>query len=477
MLHYTSQTRRAQSEELELPNTNYRSAHHVAQHAGAPPPGILVDVDHARPTTDRPTKSIAVVEGDDDIKYIANKSQDDSSRSVDYYSGHSNINNSNDTGLDDVRENVKIDDSDESAGGSAHIQQYYNALTRRNSEPQALGKLRQRRLFFLFTIYCAPDAYINIVVTLFMMFVVYANMFVGGVFASRMDYVIAWTCVALMCLSSFLLMVTEPGVYVRLKNGEIDPLEDHTNLVYCRVCHLRRPPRTSHCYICNVCVLEHDHHCGILGCCVGVRNLRWFVLYCTTTSMALIVGVYWQGRTIYNILNAHSGEADGWTKPNVARQGVAGGASAFSRKQSHLVAGSTHAANEQVLLSDRNVFELCERTGACFELWRLLFSVLLFIIDISFGSILTMLSGLYITLAAQSMTRRMWNRSSSAPRSFVSLKSFFLCCPRDGRTVRAILRKVIKNMKRIFYPPPSMLNEQRRGANAALLGYSNSNNL
>ncbi|RNF00335.1 hypothetical protein TraAM80_07660 [Trypanosoma rangeli] len=100
-------------------------------------------------------------------------------------------------------------------------------------------------------------------------------------------------------ISAFLVTCTDPGVYPRLRRGEPDPLHDAQDLVLCRVCGVRRPPRTSHCYQCNVCVEEHDHHCVVIGGCVGRRSLRWFVLYLVTVSSATAMGIFWVCRSLF----------------------------------------------------------------------------------------------------------------------------------------------------------------------------------
>ncbi|KAG8339804.1 putative DHHC palmitoyltransferase [Trypanosoma vivax] len=114
--------------------------------------------------------------------------------------------------------------------------------------------------------------------------------------------------------SSLLLVSTDPGVYPRLRLDEEDPLRDYMELVYCRVCNLRRPPRAAHCYVCNVCVLDHDHHCGVLGGCVGRRSLRWFILYLMSAAAAALMAVVWLFRSLCELSNAaraaHGGGAE-----------------------------------------------------------------------------------------------------------------------------------------------------------------------
>jgi hypothetical protein len=75
--------------------------------------------------------------------------------------------------------------------------------------------------------------------------------------------------------------------------GMCDPYSHETGWNWCRVCNLRRPPRTSHCHTCGVCVLEHDHHCGVIGGCVGLRSLRYFTAYLLTTGGCALNTLTW----------------------------------------------------------------------------------------------------------------------------------------------------------------------------------------
>lgn len=75
--------------------------------------------------------------------------------------------------------------------------------------------------------------------------------------------------------------------------GKIDPYADMTNWTHCRVCNLRRPPRSAHCYTCGVCVLSNDHHCGVVGGDVSLRSLRWFTLYLQCVGIAALNTMTW----------------------------------------------------------------------------------------------------------------------------------------------------------------------------------------
>ena len=47
----------------------------------------------------------------------------------------------------------------------------------------------------------------------------------------------------------------------------------------CGTCNCVKPPRTHHCSICEACILGMDHHCPWMNNCVGLRNLKSFILF------------------------------------------------------------------------------------------------------------------------------------------------------------------------------------------------------
>lgn len=60
---------------------------------------------------------------------------------------------------------------------------------------------------------------------------------------------------------------------------------------YCVQCQTYRPERARHCALCGRCILRMDHHCQFLGTCIGIKNLKsfllfWFWLFLTTMAMS-----------------------------------------------------------------------------------------------------------------------------------------------------------------------------------------------
>ncbi|KPA85551.1 unspecified product [Leptomonas pyrrhocoris] len=116
----------------------------------------------------------------------------------------------------------------------------------------------------------------------------------------RAHQAIAYGLILANQISSYVLLLSDPGIYPRRQPPDEPPpsadgtadAEKGEGRSYCRHCRLYRPPRCSHCYVCGVCILEHDHHCVLLGVCVGKRSMRWFVVYLVTTTLQLYAGMF-----------------------------------------------------------------------------------------------------------------------------------------------------------------------------------------
>lgn len=52
-----------------------------------------------------------------------------------------------------------------------------------------------------------------------------------------------------------------------------------TNFQLCQRCECAKPPGAHHCSTCGRCVMDMDHHCPFVCTCVGLDNLRVFLLF------------------------------------------------------------------------------------------------------------------------------------------------------------------------------------------------------
>ncbi|KAM9817380.1 LOW QUALITY PROTEIN: putative palmitoyltransferase ZDHHC13 [Neosynchiropus ocellatus] len=63
------------------------------------------------------------------------------------------------------------------------------------------------------------------------------------------------------------------NVLVLAEAGYLDPR------VFCTSCMIKKPMRTSHCFICDACVDKQDHHSIWTNNCIGARNHRFYIFF------------------------------------------------------------------------------------------------------------------------------------------------------------------------------------------------------
>ncbi|EAW06283.1 ankyrin repeat domain-containing DHHC palmitoyltransferase family protein [Aspergillus clavatus NRRL 1] len=87
---------------------------------------------------------------------------------------------------------------------------------------------------------------------------------------------------------------------------------------FCVACMIRKPLRSKHCRRCSRCVSKHDHHCPWIDNCVGVNNLRHFVLYIISLELGIILFL----QLTYNYINVLPAPAE--AKCNVINDTLCG---------------------------------------------------------------------------------------------------------------------------------------------------------
>jgi DHHC palmitoyltransferase len=122
----------------------------------------------------------------------------------------------------------------------------------------------------------------------------------------------AWTISICILIHTFLFlsifylvmtMVTNPGETPVSFNIENIPenqketiKEDYLEIDFtlgritlCKKCDKYRPPRSHHCGICEKCILRFDHHCPFVANCIGFRNLKYFILFLSFSTLDLLI--------------------------------------------------------------------------------------------------------------------------------------------------------------------------------------------
>ncbi|KAM9305455.1 palmitoyltransferase ZDHHC4 [Gastrophryne carolinensis] len=77
---------------------------------------------------------------------------------------------------------------------------------------------------------------------------------------------------------------TDPGRITSSNERHCIRFYRYDNLMFrpgriCETCHLLKPARSKHCGVCGKCVQRFDHHCVWVNNCIGVQNMRYFLLY------------------------------------------------------------------------------------------------------------------------------------------------------------------------------------------------------
>lgn len=284
--------------------------------------------------------------------------------------------------------------------------------------------------------YFSTDFWIGAIPMGITVVLIFANMALVWAEVGWREYIFTLFMLAMTFSSYFLTTTADPGIYPRLRSDEKDPLEGNMQLVFCKKCRLRRPPRCSHCYHCDVCVLEHDHHCTVLGGCVGVRNLRWFVLYLVSTVASTMIGVVWLSRSLYfdlytedDNLSADRAAAAGFETANAAAVGSAATAPPYP----------TYPGGR------RRFDEVNNGGGGDTQTGKHLLELFVLMLD----CIVVMLVGamllIYTYLTLTDTTRRESMRKQNS--------------------MKALLHPTVvwKNIKKAANPPPSLLNSDGHG--------------
>ena len=94
---------------------------------------------------------------------------------------------------------------------------------------------------------------------------------------------------------------------------------------FCKKCQARKPDRAHHCSSCRRCVLKMDHHCPWLATCVGHKNYKPFILFCTYTTLFCLLCFGVSASWLWSELFNSSGEEQGLLAINMVLLSVLSG--------------------------------------------------------------------------------------------------------------------------------------------------------
>lgn len=88
-----------------------------------------------------------------------------------------------------------------------------------------------------------------------------------------------------------------PGIVTKSNHKTHYTLEGFDGVVFCpdemcSTCRFEKPARSKHCKLCNVCVGRFDHHCVWINQCVGLGNVRYFLLFLLANNAMCLYGSY-----------------------------------------------------------------------------------------------------------------------------------------------------------------------------------------
>ena len=106
-----------------------------------------------------------------------------------------------------------------------------------------------------------------------------------------------------MSLFSNAGVFTDPGAVPHNAIPLKDMVEENGELLNrCGICDAFKPPKSHHCryyqfhYVirstCNRCILLMDHHCPWINNCVGMCNMKYFILFLVYTLLYCVLAIY-----------------------------------------------------------------------------------------------------------------------------------------------------------------------------------------
>ena len=102
-------------------------------------------------------------------------------------------------------------------------------------------------------------------------------------------------CVSIFCFNS--AVVTNPGIVTKSNHAMHYSLFPFDNVIFkqgvvCSTCRFAKPARSKHCRYCNCEIARFDHHCIWINQCVGLGNIKAFLLFLLSNNIMCVYGGY-----------------------------------------------------------------------------------------------------------------------------------------------------------------------------------------
>jgi len=104
----------------------------------------------------------------------------------------------------------------------------------------------------------------------------------------------------LFCLSLFFFLQSasvNPGIITKSNHAEMIAIYPFDGAVFkrgniCPTCRVEKPARSKHCRYCNVEIFRFDHHCIWINQCVGLGNIKQFLMFLLFNNLMCLYGGY-----------------------------------------------------------------------------------------------------------------------------------------------------------------------------------------
>eukprot|EP00347_Sterkiella_histriomuscorum_P001842 403370469 len=119
-------------------------------------------------------------------------------------------------------------------------------------------------------------------------------------------YALTFNYLCVMSLSSHWRAAwADPGIVAKQSEppGNMDP----ARVKMCKKCdNSWKPERAHHCSECGNCIFKMDHHCPWINNCVGVKNLKYFMLFIIYTGLSAAYLCLMLILSFYHLMTAKS---------------------------------------------------------------------------------------------------------------------------------------------------------------------------